>query len=91
MQDNQIEFIRSMHKAGMVVIWKSDDKKTHGPVLGFSIHRPHIVHIATGDLESTNRDAIQEVDIRRLRIGQFTILNQIEIPEELRDPVFMSL
>lgn len=91
MQDEQIEYIRSMHKAGMVVIWKSDDKKTHGPLLGFSIHRPHIIHVATGDLESTNRDAIQEMDVRKLRIAQFTILTQIPIPEELRDPVFMTL
>jgi hypothetical protein len=96
MQDEQVDWLKSMHKSGMHVLWKAPEGDFQA-VIGFSSQRPHIMFVATEtslNQENTppqKKDSIVEMDVRKLFIKDFTVLHKVEIPVELRDPVFMNL
>jgi hypothetical protein len=95
-QDEQIAWLKAMKQAGMLILWQpphGDDFQAVG-VVGFSTQRPHIMFVAKGDVTSRHpkdKNAIVEMDVRNMAIGDFIVLHQIQVPDELRDPVVMNL
>lgn len=93
MQDEQIDWLKSMHRTGMHIVWQDHEADTMNAVIGFSTERPHIMFVAKGEVtkRTRNKNGIVEIDVRQLKIADFIVLNKIEIPDDLRDPVFLSL
>jgi hypothetical protein len=92
MQDDQINWLKTMQATGMHIMWKEADE-CHA-VVGFSTPRPHIIFVAKGDVTSRHpkdKNAIIEMDARQMYISDFIILNKIEVPNHLRDPICMSI